>query len=109
MKVVLKNVNILNPHQNVNEKNVNVLIEDGKFKNIGKLTEAELKDAKVFELDGKYIVPGFFDMHVHLREPGREDEETVMTGCNSAANGGFTGIACMPNTCLLYTSRLLQR
>ena len=98
MKVVLKNVNILNPHQNVNEKNVNILIEDGKFKNIGELTDAEMTDAKVFELDGKYIVPGFFDMHVHLREPGREDEETVVTGCNSAANGGFTGIACMPNT-----------
>ena len=37
-------------------------------------------------------------MHVHLREPGREDEETVVTGCSSAAHGGFTGIACMPNT-----------
>ncbi|HMN24335.1 MAG TPA: dihydroorotase, partial [Ignavibacteriaceae bacterium] len=70
----------------------------GKFKNIGNFTEAEIKDARVFDLDGKYVVPGFFDMHVHLREPGREDEETVVTGCNSAANGGFTGIACMPNT-----------
>lgn len=98
MKVVLKNVNILNPHQNVNEKSVNILIEDGKFKNIGNLTGAEMKDARILELDGKYIVPGFFDMHVHLREPGREDEETVVTGCNAAANGGFTGIACMPNT-----------
>ena len=37
-------------------------------------------------------------MHVHLREPGREDEETVITGCNAAAAGGFTGLACMPNT-----------
>ncbi len=37
-------------------------------------------------------------MHVHLREPGREDEETVVTGCNAAANGGFTAVACMPNT-----------
>ena len=44
------------------------------------------------------LYPDLFDMHVHLREPGREDEETVVTGCNSAANGGFTGIACMPNT-----------
>ncbi len=44
------------------------------------------------------LFPGFFDMHVHLREPGREDEETVITGCNAAANGGFTGVACMPNT-----------
>ena len=48
MKIVLKNVNILNPHQNVNEKNVNILIEDGKFKKIGKLTEAELKGCKSF-------------------------------------------------------------
>src|SRR5574338_606169 len=98
MKVVLKNANLLNPDQKLNKSNVNILIEDGKFKNIGKPTDAELKDAKIFELDGKYVVPGFFDMHVHLREPGREDEETIVTGCNSAANGGFTGIACMPNT-----------
>ncbi|HQJ46384.1 MAG TPA: amidohydrolase family protein, partial [Ignavibacteriaceae bacterium] len=98
MKLVLKNVNLLNPDQKLNEKDVDVLIEDGKYKKIGKLTEAELKDAKVLELKGKYLVPGLFDMHVHLREPGREDEETVITGCNAAANGGFTGIACMPNT-----------
>ena len=59
MKLVLKNVNVLNPQQNVNEKNVTILIEDGKFKNIGKLTESEMKDARVLELDGKYVVPGF--------------------------------------------------
>ena len=98
MKVVLNNVNVLNPYQNLSEKNISILIEDGKFRKIGNLNDADTKDAKIFELDGKYIVPGFFDMHVHLREPGREDEETVVTGCNSAANGGFTGIACMPNT-----------
>lgn len=98
MKVVLKNVNLLNPGQKLNEKNISILIEDGKFKKIGKLTDSDLKDAKIFELSGKYIVPGLFDMHVHLREPGREDEETIVTGCNAAASGGFTGIACMPNT-----------
>ena len=80
MKVVLQNVSILNPHKNVNEKNVNILIEDGKFKHIGKLTDSEMQDAKVFELDGKYIVPGFFDMHVPLRDPGWEDEEKVVKG-----------------------------
>jgi dihydroorotase len=98
MKLLLKNVNLLNPHQKLNQANTNILIEDGIIKQIGKIDEKELKDCKVFELDGKYVVPGLFDMHVHLREPGREDEETVVTGCNSAANGGFTGIACMPNT-----------
>ena len=42
--------------------------------------------------------PGFIDMHVHLREPGREDAETIETGTNAAARGGFTAVACMPNT-----------
>lgn len=98
MKLLLKNANFLNPQQKLNLNAASILIEDGIIKQIGKVDETELKNCKVIELDGKYIVPGFFDMHVHLREPGREDEETVVTGCNSAANGGFTGIACMPNT-----------
>ncbi len=98
MKVVLKEVNLVNPAQNLNEKNVDVLLVDGIISKIGKLSDDETQPDKIYELNGKYIVPGFFDMHVHLREPGREDEETVITGCNSAANGGFTGIACMPNT-----------
>jgi len=98
MKLILKNVNALNPFQKLDEKGVNILIENGIIKQIGNLAETDFNDAKILELDGKYVVPGFFDMHVHLREPGREDEETVVTGCNAAANGGFTGIACMPNT-----------
>lgn len=98
MKLLLKNVNLLNPHQKLNQKNTNVLIVDGIIKKIGEITQDDEKDCKIIELSGKYLVPGLFDMHVHLREPGREDEETVVTGCNSAANGGFTGIACMPNT-----------
>ncbi|MBD3314632.1 MAG: amidohydrolase family protein [Chitinivibrionales bacterium] len=47
---------------------------------------------------GKWVVPGLFDMHVHLREPGCEDKETIVTGTQAAAAGGFTGLACMPNT-----------
>ncbi|MCX6149648.1 MAG: dihydroorotase [Ignavibacteriales bacterium] len=97
MKIVLKNVNLLNPDQNLN-KRTDLLIEDGIIKKIGELKSEDLKGTKVYELNDKYCVPGLFDMHVHLREPGREDEETVETGCNGAATGGFTGIACMPNT-----------
>ncbi len=97
MNIVLKDVTILHPEQKLNEK-TDILIEDGIIKKIGNLTESETKSAEVFSLDKNYCVPGFFDMHVHLREPGREDEETVVTGCNSAAAGGFTGLACMPNT-----------
>ncbi len=97
MKIILKDVTIVNPEQKLNIK-TDILIEDGIIKKIGELTKDDLKNAKVFELQNKYCVPGLFDMHVHLREPGREDEETVITGCNGAAAGGFTGLACMPNT-----------
>lgn len=98
MRIVLKNVNVVHPAQKLNEKNINILLTDGTISKIGNLSNDEEKNSKIFDLSGKYIVPGFFDMHVHLREPGREDEETVITGCNSAAKGGFTAIACMPNT-----------
>lgn len=97
MKIILKQVNLLHPEQKLNEQ-TDLLIEDGVIKKIGGITETEFKEAKVYEMNGKYCSPGFFDMHVHLREPGREDEETVETGCNAAAVGGFTGVACMPNT-----------
>jgi dihydroorotase len=98
MKIILKNINLLNPEQGINEKGTDLFIVDGKISAIGKINDKDTSEAKVYDFSGKYIVPGLFDMHVHLREPGREDEETVKTGCDSAANGGFTGIACMPNT-----------
>lgn len=98
MKVLLKDINILHPEQKINQSKTDILLEEGKISKIGKVSPEEAKNAKVLDMKGKFAVPGFFDMHVHLREPGREDEETVVTGCNAAANGGFTGIACMPNT-----------
>ncbi|MGE5401821.1 MAG: dihydroorotase [Ignavibacteriales bacterium] len=97
MKIILKNVILLNPEQKLNEK-TDVLITNGVITRIGGLTAEDSKNARIYELNDKYCVPGLFDMHVHLREPGREDEETVVTGCNSAAAGGYTGVACMPNT-----------
>jgi dihydroorotase len=98
MKVALKNVNLFNPEQKIDEKNVSILLTDGIISKIGELSKEDLDGAKEIDFENKYVVPGFFDMHVHLREPGREDKETVETGCNSAANGGFTAVACMPNT-----------
>ena len=98
MKVILKNVSLFHPVQKIDEKGIDILLTDGVISKIGKINPEEISGAKVFDLSNKHIVPGFFDMHVHLREPGREDEETVLSGCNAAANGGFTGIACMPNT-----------
>jgi len=98
MKLILKNINLLHPEQKINEKETDIILNDGIISKIGNLNEKDNENAKIIDLKSKYVVPGFFDMHVHLREPGREDEETVESGCDSAANGGFTAVACMPNT-----------
>lgn len=97
MKIILKQVLLLNPEQNLNQKS-DLLINDGIIEKIDGLKEVDFKSSNVIDLGNNICSPGFFDMHVHLREPGREDEETVETGSNAAAAGGFTGIACMPNT-----------
>jgi dihydroorotase len=97
MKIILKNITLINPQQQLNRKS-NLVIDDGIVSKIGNLTNEDLKNAKVLEMNNKYISPGFLDMHVHLREPGREDEETIESGCNAAMAGGFTAVACMPNT-----------
>ncbi|MCG6913911.1 dihydroorotase [bacterium BMS3Abin03] len=98
MNVILKDINLFNPLSKIDQKKVSILLKDGIISKIGNIDSKEFENSEVFELDSKYVVPGFIDMHVHLREPGREDEETIVTGSNAAANGGFTEIACMPNT-----------
>jgi len=98
MKLILKNVNVFHPKENLDEKNISVFLVDGRIAKLSSKIGKEAEGAKEIDLTGKILLPGFFDMHVHLREPGREDEETVISGCNSAANGGFTAVACMPNT-----------
>jgi len=98
MKVILKNSHLLHPEQKIDKDKTDILLIDGVISKIGNLSKDDIKDAQEFDLSDKYVIPGFFDMHVHLREPGREDEETIISGCDAAANGGFTGIACMPNT-----------
>lgn len=97
MKIVFKKVKLLHPSQKLDRVD-DLLIEDGIIRKVGGLSKADYEAAKVFDFENKYCVPGLFDMHVHLREPGREDEETVISGSNAAAAGGFTGVACMPNT-----------
>jgi dihydroorotase len=97
MQIVLKGTVLLDPQQKLNHK-ADLLIVDGIINKVGNLSKDDYRHSTVYEFDDKYCAPGFFDMHVHLREPGREDEETILTGSNAAAAGGFTGLACMPNT-----------
>jgi len=74
-----------------------LLVENGKIKKIKKaIPESESKE--VVNLKGFHITPGFIDLHVHFREPGYENSETIETGCRAALAGGFTQVCCMPNT-----------
>ena len=72
-----------------------VLIEDDRISAVG---EARAAGAEAIDCSGLVIAPGLVDMHTHLREPGREDEETIASGSAAAAAGGFTAICAMPNT-----------
>jgi dihydroorotase len=74
-----------------------VLVNDGKIAEIGRNLKAPA-GTQVLEASGKLVLPGFVDLHVHLREPGFEYKETIKTGAAAAAAGGFTSICCMPNT-----------
>jgi len=105
MRLLLRGGRIIDPSQPIDEK-VDVLIENGKVvrmaKNIYQSKQGAEADApstlRVLDLRGKIIVPGLIDMHTHLREPGFEYKETIQTGCEAAVAGGFTALACMPNT-----------
>lgn len=95
MKLLLKNGKIIDPAQGL-EQVTDLLIENGRITLIGE--NIQQPDAAVFDAAGLVIAPGLIDMHVHLREPGLEAKEDITTGTMAAAAGGFTTIACMPNT-----------
>jgi dihydroorotase len=95
MSLLIKNAVIVNA-DGISKAPQDILIEKGVISQVGKGIKAE--GAKTIDAGGKMVFPGFIDLHVHLREPGREDKETIETGCKAAAKGGFTTIFCMPNT-----------
>ncbi|HEY6357811.1 MAG TPA: dihydroorotase [Vicinamibacterales bacterium] len=96
MKVLLKNGRLVDPVAGRNG-HFDVLIVDGRVARVGKDLPAD--DAHVVEVPASHVVcPGFIDMHVHLREPGQEHKETIASGVAAAVAGGFTAVACMPNT-----------
>ncbi len=102
MKLLIKNGRVIDPASGKDEI-LDILIDKGKIIDL----KPRIKDDNAHTLDipGKVIAPGFIDMHVHLREPGQEYKETIRTGTQAAARGGFTSIACMPNTSPVNDSR----
>ena len=125
MRILITGGRVIDPASGL-DANLDLLIEDGKIVRIGKdvrgarceVRGAEPPEAskgkeskapknaesasnnvdRVMDATGLVVCPGLIDMHVHLRQPGREDKETIATGTLAAARGGFTAVCCMPNT-----------
>ena len=95
MRICLKGGRVLDPSQFLDER-CDLLIEDGRVAAIAPQIAAS--DARIIDLTGKVVSPGFIDVHVHLREPGFEQKETIASGTAAAAAGGITAVAAMPNT-----------
>jgi len=96
MSLLIKNGRVIDPSQGMDDT-LDVVVENGLVKEIGKGLQAPA-GAEVVDAAGKYVVPGLIDMHVHLRDPGLEYKEDIVSGTRAAAAGGFTSVCCMPNT-----------
>jgi dihydroorotase len=94
--ILLQGGRVIDPARNVDGA-ADVLVQDGKIAALGRGLAAP-DGAIVKNVRGKIVTPGLVDLHVHLREPGNEDEETVASGARAAAAGGFTAVCAMPNT-----------
>lgn len=95
MKILLKNGRVIDPANNLDDS-CDVLVENSRIAKVGK----GLKNGadQTIDCGGKLVLPGLVDMHVHLREPGREDKETIASGTAAAVKGGITTVLAMPNT-----------
>ncbi|MEZ4405504.1 MAG: dihydroorotase [Polyangiales bacterium] len=101
MRLVLRGARVIDPFVGLDEV-ADVVIEAGVVVSVGRGAadgvRAGERDTVVHELDGRWVLPGFVDLHAHLREPGLEYKEDITTGTRAAAAGGFTTVCVMPNT-----------
>ena len=91
----ITNGRVIDPSQGFDQV-TDLWIRDGRIVGIG--PQPQLQADMILDAAGKIVCPGLIDMHVHLREPGREEDETIATGTAAALAGGVTSVACMPNT-----------
>ena len=96
---------------NKTDRIVDLVVIDGRIAEPDQSIPADLQE---IDASGCWVVPGLIDMHVHLREPGEEYKEDIVSGARAAASGGFTGVACMPNTkpvndCATVIAMILNR
>ena len=97
-QLLIKAGHVIDPAHHVDGR-LDVLIVDGKVAEVGKLGAAvEKKTQRVIDAAGKLVVPGLIDIHVHFRDPGDQEEETIASGSAAAVKAGFTSVVCMPNT-----------
>jgi dihydroorotase len=96
MGLLIKGGRVIDPSQGIDET-TDILVEAGTIRELGKNLKAEA-GWETIEATGFLVTPGLIDMHVHLRDPGLEYKEDIVTGTRAAAAGGFTSVACMPNT-----------
>ena len=92
-RLLIRGGRVVDPSQAIDRVD-DVLVEDGRIAAIASGGTAD----ETIDASGRIVCPGLVDMHVHLREPGREEDETIATGARAAVAGGFTSIACIPNT-----------
>ena len=106
MSILVKNGKLINPQGQ--EGVLDVLIEGGVVTRIAPAGQISGAD-EVIDASGCWVMPGFIDMHVHLREPGQEYKEDINSGTLAAAYGGFTAVACMPNTAPVNDNEAVTR
>ena len=94
--IVLTGGRLIDPSRNI-DSDGDLVIRDGKIESVGERV-GSVEDAEIIDCKGAIVSPGFIDVHCHLREPGREDVETIASGARAAAAGGFTAVCAMPNT-----------
>lgn len=96
--LTLINGRVIDPGNGLDDQ-TDLVLTDGKVASIGKITRPDASaDSVVIDASGCLISPGLIDVHVHFREPGQEEKETIATGSAAAVAGGFTSVCCMPNT-----------